>query len=140
MKVVLDANVYVSALFSPHGVCAKILRKLASTHHYRLVMNDDIRAEMEDCLRRPKISKATHLPEAALFGWFDAVRAIALHIDNPGYALGICRDPKDEIYLSAAIASKSSYLVSGDKDLLVLKAVEQTLIISPTQFLAILES
>ena len=140
MKVVLDANVYLSALFSPHGVCAKVLRKLANSHRYQLVVSDGICSEMEDCLSRPKTLKATNLPAAALLDWFETLRTTALHIENPGYTLGICRDPKDEIYLSTALASKSSYLVTGDKDLLVLEAVEQTLIVGPTQFLNIVDS
>lgn len=47
----------------------------------------------------------------------------------------ICRDPNDDMFLSAALAGKVDYIVSGDKDLLVLNSVLDLKIINPRQFL-----
>lgn len=47
----------------------------------------------------------------------------------------ICRDPNDDMFLSAALAGKVDYIVSGDKDLLVLNNVWEFKILNPRQFL-----
>ena len=47
----------------------------------------------------------------------------------------LCRDPKDNQFLELCLAASADYLVTGDKDLLVLKKFGQTQIFSPKQFL-----
>jgi uncharacterized protein len=47
----------------------------------------------------------------------------------------ICRDPNDDMYLSAALSGKVDYIVSGDKDLLVLNSVLELKIVNPRLFL-----
>lgn len=135
MRIILDANIYLSSLFSPHGTCAQIFRKLANDRSLELVLNKAICSELLNCFARPKILKLTNQSESALVTWLDSIRAIALDIESIAPATRICRDPKDEIYLSAAVASKASYLVTGDKDLLVLESIEETQIIGPGEFL-----
>ena len=46
-----------------------------------------------------------------------------------------CRDPDDVIYLAAANAAKFRFIVSGDKDLTVLKRYHETDIVSPKEFI-----
>ncbi|MDO8609071.1 MAG: putative toxin-antitoxin system toxin component, PIN family, partial [bacterium] len=45
------------------------------------------------------------------------------------------RDPNDIIYLQLALISKADYLISGDKDLLILQSVGKTCIIKPNIFI-----
>jgi putative PIN family toxin of toxin-antitoxin system len=46
-----------------------------------------------------------------------------------------CRDPKDDFLLSLAVDSKADYLLTGDNDLLDLKRVGKTKIITFTDFI-----
>ncbi len=46
----------------------------------------------------------------------------------------LCRDIKDNFLLSLAVDSKADYLISGDNDLLELKKIEKTKIITMTDF------
>ncbi len=46
-----------------------------------------------------------------------------------------CRDYKDNFLLSLAVESKADYLVSGDADLLVLKKIKKTKIVSWNDFI-----
>lgn len=48
----------------------------------------------------------------------------------------LCRDPKDDKFLSLAMNGQADYIVTGDKDLLVLKKVGRTKIITPQVFMA----
>jgi len=48
------------------------------------------------------------------------------------------RDPGDDKFLAAAVEAQGDYVVSGDKDLLDLKAYRGVRIATPAQFLTIL--
>lgn len=53
----------------------------------------------------------------------------------------VTRDPKDDYLLAYALVGKADYLVTGDKDLLVLQAeIPDFEIVSPRQFSEILSS
>lgn len=139
MRVVLDANIFLSALFSPNGICAEILRKFAMDDAFTLVMSKSIYSELRSCLLRPKILRATKRSSTELLEWLESISAMAIYVDDLEKAKGICRDPKDEIYLSAALVSNSVFLVTGDNDLLVLQSISRTLIVGPKQFMEILD-
>lgn len=47
----------------------------------------------------------------------------------------ICRDPKDNFLLSLSMDGKVDFLLTGDKDLLELKMVSQTKILTISEFL-----
>lgn len=47
----------------------------------------------------------------------------------------VCRDPDDDKFINCAIDSKSLYIVSGDKDLLVLDKYQDIEIITVSEFL-----
>jgi hypothetical protein len=51
------------------------------------------------------------------------------------------RDPKDTVILATAIDGKADYLVTGDKDLLVLaghKSIKPLKIVTPTEFIRLI--
>jgi len=47
----------------------------------------------------------------------------------------VCRDPDDDNILAAAVSGKCDCIITGDKDLLVLKEYEGIDIFSPRDFL-----
>ncbi len=46
-----------------------------------------------------------------------------------------CRDPKDDAFLELAVNGQTEYLITGDKDLLVLHPFEETKILSTKDFI-----
>ena len=48
---------------------------------------------------------------------------------------GICRDPNDDIFLTAACNAQASLIVTGDKDLLELKNFKSIRIVTPREYL-----
>ncbi len=53
---------------------------------------------------------------------------------------GICRDPKDDMILECASLANASMIISGDKDLLVLKQYNEIQILTPREFIKFIES
>lgn len=49
--------------------------------------------------------------------------------------INICQDPDDNSILAAAVDSKCTYLVTGDVDLLVLKAFQGVTLVNPREFM-----
>ena len=46
-----------------------------------------------------------------------------------------CRDPKDDKFLELAVNGQAEYLITGDKDLLVLHPFKETKILSTKDFI-----
>ncbi|WP_079680589.1 putative toxin-antitoxin system toxin component, PIN family [Planktothrix sp. PCC 11201] len=49
-----------------------------------------------------------------------------------------CRDPKDNKYLELAVSGNADYIITGDKDLLVLNPFRAISIITVDQFLLLI--
>ena len=55
---------------------------------------------------------------------------------NVTSAVNICRDPKDNFLLSLSKDGKASHLITGDKDLLDLKKIGRTQIVTLKKYLS----
>lgn len=51
----------------------------------------------------------------------------------------ICRDPKDNYLVSLALDSKANYLITGDKDLLDLNKIGETIVLKYADFETVIE-
>lgn len=128
MKVILDTNVFISA-FIFGGKIEKII-KLFWEGEFDLVSCQELLDEVSDKLiNKFKINE----------GQFELV--LDIFSISKQYELSQIqkhsRDSKDDFLVELALISNSDYLVSGDKDLLVLEKVGNCKIISPTEFLII---
>ena len=52
----------------------------------------------------------------------------------------VCRDPFDDYILAAAVLGKAEYLVTADKDLLILGKYKSVKVIKPSDFRKMIES
>ena len=115
MRVVLDANVLVSALLSRSGAPARLVQ-LWLEGEYELVTCPELIGEVERALSYPRIRKLIAAADAA-----DFVRIVREHTevvpdpDDPPPARS--PDPADD-YLLALAARERVPLVSGDAHLL----------------------
>ena len=130
MRIVLDANVIVAA-FAARGLCESVMEVCLSEHE--IVLSDELLDEiLENLLQKIK------LPSGVVDGIGELLREQANMLNPIPIAQGVCRDPDDIKVLSLAVASKADYIVTGDKDLLVLKKFEGIPILSPRSFSDIL--
>jgi putative PIN family toxin of toxin-antitoxin system len=118
--VVVDTNVWISGLLTRTGAPALLTRQVVL--HGRPVFTADTFGELSDRLWRPKFDRYVTLERRkGLLGDLDA---IAQWVDVPSTiaARAFCRDAADDKFIHAAMAGGAHWLVTGDKDLLVLAA------------------
>jgi putative PIN family toxin of toxin-antitoxin system len=138
MKVVLDANVYVSAFINTHGAPKQII-DFWQAEAFELLTSDPILAEIDRVLRYPKIAKLHKLTEQELQE-FLALLQEETQVVSPTQRLQVSTDEPDNRYLECAMAGLADYLVTGDKKhLLPISEYGGFRIISPTSFVTLLK-
>jgi len=137
MRVVLDANVLVSAIISPRGAPAEILARWQEGM-FDLVISPPILRELDRVLHYPRIQQRYHLPEEDVQRFLTLLRRVA-DVVLPTERLAIIeRDQADNRYLECALAGKAGIIVSGDRHLLDLGEYRGIQVLAPVGFLAIL--
>ncbi len=137
MRVVLDVNVLISAVISPHGNPARILA-LWQQEKFDLAISEPILEELDRVLHYPRIQARYHLPEEQVDEFLHLLASLAITV-HPSLELSIVeKDPSDSRYLECAQAAGASYIVTGDDHLLELKDYQGIVILDPTSFLALL--
>ena len=134
-KMVIDANVVISAVFGgkPLEAVARALKE------HDVFVSTSILQELEGVLKR--LSKKLS-PEQ--IGYLQETMNQLLRVAHRipvSTHLSISRDPKDDHYLSLCKEAQADFLITGDKDLLSLRAEVlkkngiACLIITPATFL-----
>jgi uncharacterized protein len=128
IRVVVDTNVWISYLI---GKRLQLLTTLLADRRVTLVISKGLLNEIELVTRRPKFRKYFSLERVN-----ELVKLMRVIGDE--YELSetniFARDPKDSFLLTLASTSKADYLVTGDLDLLELKRLGKTIIISVGDF------
>lgn len=115
MRAVLDVNVVISALLSPRGAPARLLR-LWLEGAFELVCSPRLLAELERALGYPKLRSRIGADEAAAV--VELLRSGGELLDDPeGPPPLRSGDPGDD-YLIALAAAARAVIVSGDRALL----------------------
>ena len=138
LKIVLDTNVFVSALINPRGKPAQILNYVFESK-VRLFTSPSIIEELERVLSYPKLVKRHGLEKEELKKFVSDLLSILSPVEGKKAIEVIVEDPADNNYLSCALDAKADFIVSGDIHLLNLREYEGIQIITPAQFLEMLE-
>jgi uncharacterized protein len=129
MNVILDTNVLVSGIFfkGPPYRIFQIWKK----GQIEIVISHEILAEY----RRVIQDVSTQFPHIDISDLFEMITlkthltlSLALHPK-------ICTDPDDDKFFSAALASKTSIIISGDKHLLDKSGFSGINVLKPRKFL-----
>ncbi len=127
-KIVIDTNVFVSGVV--FGVTPKIVLDFVRLSNIELLMSQLLAEEILAQMYRFRIEEITN--QVVRYTIFSQARMIA-----PRIVPAISRDPKDDMLLALSLAGKAEYLITGDKDLLILRTFERTKIVTPSEFLTI---
>lgn len=133
LKVVLDTNVVISAVF--FGGMPKRIIELIYTGRIKAYVSESMLIELEGVLKRPK------------FGFsYAMVQQIMQEISNmaemvkPRKKYDLIKvDPADNIFIDCAAEAGADFIVTGDSHLLRLNMINDIKIVAPFQFLACIE-
>lgn len=128
-KVILDTNLWISFLISNKF---SQIDHLIENKSIILIFSTESLEEFISVVSRPKFKKYFSKNDIRkVLECFDQFgEFVEVHSD-----VRICRDKKDNFLLNLSIDSKADYLVSGDKDLLILENIERTKILTFTEFI-----
>lgn len=134
LKVVIDANVWVSSLLADGN--ARRIRERFEAGQFQVCFAEELLAECRDVMARPKFrQQITPTQSARLLA---LIQHMAILVELPSAIPPVSRDPKDDPLLACVAAVHCDFLVTGDKDLLSLTEYEGAQIVSPARFLEIL--
>ena len=140
IRIVLDTNVFVSALLIPDSPPARIL-EFALKGNLRLVMSPGIIKEIGSVFNYPRLKKSMkqhHLTDGEVTDAILQLIKIATITPGTEIASGACRDPADDMVLSCAVEGQADFVISGDQDLIKLESYEGIKIVTPAIFLQII--
>ncbi len=127
MKLVFDTNVLFAAFVARQGLCATIVEAALAEHDLYISLH------IIDELARILEQKA-HVERALIVAAIDALTAGCVRVEPLPISPGTLRDLNDAPIIGTALAARAEFLVSGDNDLLVLKAFQSIPIVSPRDF------
>lgn len=128
MNVLVDTNIVVSALIRD-GLPRRVVEEIVGHDDWFWIVTSDIEKEYREVLARPKFK----IPSDIQQSFSNLIEIVTIRV-QPVRSPAFPRDPKDEIFIGAALASEADYLITGDKDLLDLQHLASTQILSPANF------
>jgi putative PIN family toxin of toxin-antitoxin system len=134
MRAVIDTGVFVSALIRKQGTTGDVLRALRGGR-FTAIYTTDMMVEIIDVLGRARFRTKYHIEPDDITALVNLIR-LRGELVTPARQLMVCRDPKDNKFLEAALATQTDCIVSGDGDLLDMTSFEEIPILRPAEFLA----
>jgi len=132
MKVVLDANVVIAA-FASRGLCESVFEVCLNKHE--IILSEDL---LDEIIRN--LHSKIKLPKILIDHVAALLEEFAVFVDPVPISHAECRDPDDRKILGLAVASKADYIITGDKDLLVLKDFQGIPVLNPRSFYDVLST
>lgn len=128
-RIIIDTNLWISFLLSKN---TRGLDQVFADSSLILLFSKELLDEFIEVIGRPKLKKYFNKVDLQ-----NLLVQIDLHAEfiNVSSNVELCRDPKDNFLISLALDGNANFLLTGDNDLLVLKKVGKTQIITITQFL-----
>jgi len=131
MKILIDSNIWISGLISK--TIRSRIQTIIADPDISIYASERLLNEIEEVANRPKIRR--FLEDDIILKRFLNIIRNRVEIVLPTSEVEVCRDPKDDFLLAISKDNNLNYLVTGDKDLLVIESYESTLIVTLSQFL-----
>lgn len=135
LRVVLDTNILLSALIFSGGRVG-IFRQLWQDSRFQPLVSKPTVTELIRVLAYPNFKLTPAEREDLLADYLLCCEVVTMPLELP--EIPICRDPFDQSFLHLAIIGQADYLVTGDRDLLVITDVFDCPIVTSSQFLDML--
>ncbi len=140
MRVILDANIFISYLLSKRegGTIRRLVEACLLLPEIQLIFPNELKQEILDVWERKKpLQKA--VPRQRLESVLEKVEQIAEIPASIAEIIPHSRDHKDDYLIAYGLLEQADYLVTGNGDLVFLKQIKNLRLISPVEFIEILE-
>jgi uncharacterized protein len=140
IRAVFDANVLASGfvgLHRPESTPGELLRSWHA-RAFELVVSEHLRTEVLNTLRDRYFRRRLSPPQLSRAAALLRYRATQTPMTTTVH--GIATHPEDDLVLATAVSAKVEYLVTGDSKLQGLGSYEGVRLVSPVEFLAILQA
>jgi len=133
MQAVIDAEVLVSALIKRHGTTGQVFRALRD-RRFQAAYTTEMLIEIIAILGREKFRSRYHIQPEDVIALINFIR-LRGELVIPAQRVRVRSDPKDNIFLEAALEANADCIVSGDAHLLELGSFEGIINLKVSAFL-----
>lgn len=137
-RVVVDTNVLISGLFGIKDSPSSQILQAYRNQKIILVCSPSLLEEVGEVINRERIIKLTKMDVGERADFMDKLIERSDVTQGLQILESVSRDIKDNKVLSCAVEAKADYIVTGDKDLLVLKSYQGIKIVTPRELLSVL--
>lgn len=128
-RVIIDTNLWISFLLTRDF---SKFDSIIADSEVELIFSQELINEIVEVTQRIKFRKYFNLDDVESLLIMIKSRAVFINVTS---SVTTCRDPKDNFLLSLSLDGYATPLLTGDKDLLVLKRFGQTEILKITKYL-----
>ena len=133
IRAIIDTSVLIRYLIKPSAAIKELLEERWLGDEVQMVTAPDLIAELEGVLKRDYIQTLIRTEEGQAL--LDAITQKADILPPLGPVPAYTRDPKDDKFVACALVGDANYLITEDKDMLVLEVVGDVRIVTPYDFL-----
>jgi uncharacterized protein len=128
-RVIIDTNLWISFLLTKDF---SKFDSIIADNKITLIFSEELIDEILEVTQRAKFRKYFKLDDIESLLVKIKSRSVFIEVTSE---INKCRDPKDNFLLSLSLDGDATHLLTGDKDLLMLKKFGQTKILKITEYL-----
>jgi hypothetical protein len=127
-KIIVDSNIWISFLIGRNLIG---LQNHIDSQNLKIITCNEQLIELSEVFKKPKLKKYFTKDQITEFFELLDESSDSILISTKS---NICRDPKDNYLVSLALDSKADFLITGDKDLLELNKIGETIVLKYADF------
>jgi putative PIN family toxin of toxin-antitoxin system len=137
IRVVIDTSVLIRYLIKPSAAIKRLIEVQWLGDKVQMVTAPELIEELEGVLERDYVQKFVLPAEGQAL--LDAIRLKAEILLPLGEIPSYTRDAKDDKFVACALVAEAEYVITVDKDLLVLGALGGIRMVTPDEFMKTFE-
>ena len=137
IRVVIDTSVLIRYLIKPSAAIKELIEMRWLNDEIQMISSPELWTEIEGVLGREYIRELVLPQEGQVL--LEAIALKAKVLSSLGPIPSYSRDPKDDKFVACALAGEATYVITVDRDLLVLGSIGGVRMVTPSEFVALLE-
>lgn len=137
IRAVIDTSVLIRYLIKPSAAIKELIEVYWLGDEVQMVTAPELIAELEGVLGRDDIRALIQPLEGQVM--LEAIYLKAEILPSLGEIPSYTRDPKDDKFIACALIGDAGYVITVDKNLLVLETLSGIRMVTPYEFVAALK-